>query len=153
MLHALAQFWSWLKGRGKATPPGPRSAVVGRWGEDLAVRHLKKAGFTILGRNVRPNRHDELDIIARNKDTLVFAEVKTRKAEDFARPAASIDDRKRHALNRAAASFLRKAHYPNLLYRFDVIEVIGEPERPAEAKVRRTENAIPFEERFQFPVC
>lgn len=116
------------------------------------MRHLKKAGFTILGRNVRPNRHDELDIIARNKDTLIFVEVKTRKNEDFVRPAFSIDDRKCHALNRAAASFLRKAHYPKLFYRFDVVEVIGEPERPKSARVRWTENAIPFEERYQFPV-
>ena len=56
----------------------PHSAVVGEWGEGLAVAFLKRAGYTVLGRNVRPDRRDEIDVIVRNSDTLVFVEVKTR---------------------------------------------------------------------------
>ena len=45
----------------------PRTAVVGQWGEQLAVAFLKADGFSILGCNVRQNRHDEIDIIAQKK--------------------------------------------------------------------------------------
>jgi putative endonuclease len=130
----------------------PRSAVVGAWGEDCAVAFLKRAGFAVLGRNVRPDRRDEIDIIVRAGDVLVFVEVKTRKREAFGRPFLAVDKAKRHALNRAAASYLRKTGYPNLYYRFDVIEVLGQPEDDGEPLIRHLENAFPFESRFKFPV-
>ncbi|MFO7937745.1 MAG: YraN family protein [Kiritimatiellia bacterium] len=128
-----------------------RSAIVGQWGEDQAAMFLKDAGFHILGRNVRPDRRDEIDLIARRKETLVFVEVKTRGCEDFGSPASAVDADKRHVLNRAASAYLRKAHYPDLFYRFDVVEVIGQPdmEKP---EIRHIENAFPFEKRFSFPV-
>ena len=129
----------------------PHSAVVGEWGEDLAVCFLKSLDYKILGRNVRPDRRDEIDVVVRNSDTLVFVEVKTRGYEDFGSPASAVDDDKRHALNRAAAAYLRKANYPDLFYRFDVIEVIGQP-GDQEPEVRHIEDAFPFEKRFKFPV-
>jgi putative endonuclease len=144
----------WFKklfGVGGEKPSRPRSAVVGTWGEDQAAIFLKAHGFTVLGRNVRPDRRDELDIVARTGETLVFVEVKTRRREDFARPMTAVDARKRHALNRAAAAYLRRAGYPDLFYRFDVIEVLGRPEE-GEPLVRHTEDAVPFERRFKFPV-
>lgn len=141
-----------LRGRGdNEKPPRPRSAIVGEWGEDQAAAFLKKQGFSILGRNVRPDRRDELDIVARHDQTLVFVEVKTRRRDDFARPMTAVDRKKRHALNRAAAAYLRKARYPNLFYRFDVVEVVGQPEE-GEPQIRHTEDAFPFERRFKFPV-
>jgi putative endonuclease len=141
-----------LTGRGGVEkPPRPRSAVVGAWGEEEAAAFLKARGFTVLGRNVRPDRHDELDIVARTGETLVFVEVKSRRRGDFARPMTAVDGRKRHALNRAAAAYLRRAGYPDLFYRFDVVEVLGEPEEGAPV-IRHTEDAFPFERRFVFPV-
>lgn len=129
----------------------PRSATVGKWGEEHAAAFLKKAGYSILGRNVRPNRHDEIDIVARVGDILAFVEVKTRRQESFGRPMAAVDKDKRHALNRAAAAYLRKAKYPDLFYRFDVVEVLGRPEDSVPVEVRHVENAFPFERRFRFP--
>jgi len=129
----------------------PRSAVVGEWGEEAAAAFLKAAGYTVLGRNVRPDRHDEIDIVVRNAESLVFVEVKTRRREDFGRPVTAVKKDKRHALNRAAAAFLRQAGFPDLYYRFDVIEVVGQPEDP-EPEVRHIENAFPFERRFNFPM-
>jgi len=129
----------------------PRSAVVGEWGEDISAAFLKDAGYKILGRNVRPDKRDEIDVVVRDKDTLVFVEVKTRKSENFGSPVSAVKEDKRHALNRAAAAFLRKADYPDMYYRFDVIEVIGEPEDD-NPEVRHIENAFPFEKRFKFPV-
>jgi len=128
-----------------------RSAVVGRWGEDQAAKYLKKIGCKIFGRNVRPDRRDEIDIIARHENTLIFVEVKTRKHEDFGSPASAVDIDKRHALNRAAAAYLRRTHYPDLFYRFDVVEVIGQPE-DKEPEIRHITDAFPFEKRFKFPV-
>ena len=129
----------------------PRSAVVGEWGEGCAAEFMKGAGYQILGRNVRPNKHDEIDIIVRDDDTLVFVEVKTRKSEAFGQPISAVKKNKRHALNRAAAAWLRKAGYPDLYYRFDVVEVVGQPEDD-EPEIRHIENAFPFERRFKFPV-
>jgi putative endonuclease len=146
LLHLLRGLF----GRAEA-PAGPRSALVGQWGEDQAAVFLEAKGFSLLGRNVRPNRHDEIDLVARSGDVLVFVEVKTRRREDFARPVRAVDRAKRHALNRAAAAYLRKAGYPDLFYRFDVVEVLGQPEDGAPV-IRHLDNAFPFEARLRFPV-
>lgn len=130
----------------------PRTAIVGKWGEDQAAAYLKKLGYSILGRNVRPNKHDEIDVVAQKGELLVFVEVKTRKQEDYGRPAMAVDQEKRHALNRAAAAYLRKAKYPDMFYRFDVIEVLGEPEHEEPPIIRHLDDAFPFEKRFMFPV-
>ncbi|MDD2599136.1 MAG: YraN family protein [Kiritimatiellae bacterium] len=134
----------------KPAPEKLRSTAVGEWGEQVASAALKRAGYTLLGHNIRPNKHDEIDIVARTGETLVFVEVKTRGSEDFGRPATAIKSEKRHALNRAAAAYLRKANYPDLYYRFDVVEVVGQPE-DKEPVVTHVENAFPFERRFKFP--
>lgn len=139
--------------RRKETEHGepPRSARVGAWGEERAAAYLSARGYTVLGRNVRPNRRDELDLIARQGEILVFVEVKTRRRETFGRPARAVDPAKRHALNRAAAAYLRKARFPDMYYRFDVIEVLGQPEE-GEPLIRHLEDAFPFERRFVFPL-
>jgi putative endonuclease len=141
----------WLKRllmRGQ-TAPGCDDIDVGRWGEDLAVAHLKRAGYRILGRRVRPDRRDEIDIVARTDDVLVFVEVKTRASESFGRPAEAVNHAKRHALNRAAVRYLRRLGFPRLVYRFDVVEVIGHP--GGTAVLRQTENAFPFDRRYLLP--
>lgn len=99
----------------------------GKWGEDQAARLLKKEGYSIVGRRVRPNLHDELDIIAKKGQILVFVEVKSRRDEAFGRPAAAVDTRKRRALVRGAHAFLRNIRRKDLYIRYDVVEVIGYP--------------------------
>lgn len=146
----LRRVWSCLL-LGRAKPAQPHSAVVGEWGEGQAAAYLKAQGYALLGRNVRPNRRDEIDIIARTGETLVFVEVKTRGRETFGRPMMAVDAKKRHALNRAAAAYLRKAKFPNLFYRFDVVEVLGQPD-DGQPEIRHLDNAFPFERRFMFPV-
>ena len=146
-------MFDFLFRRKKAAEAGkPRSAVVGQWGEDQAAAFLKTNGYQIVGRNVRSgSRLDEIDIIAKKGETLVFVEVKTRQHEAFGRPARAVDKEKRRALNRAAAAYLRKARYPDLFYRFDVIEVLGQPEDPTPPTLRHIEDAFPFEARRVFP--
>ena len=147
---AVISRLSRLLGGGKAVAR-PRSAQVGEWGEEPAALFLKQSGYEVIGRNVRPNRRDDIDNIVRQGESRVFVEVKTRRREDFGRPLRAVDRDKRHALNRAAAAYLRKAGYPNLFYRFDVVEVLGQPE-DGEPLIRHVEEAFPFEKRFVFPV-
>lgn len=122
------------------------SHATGRWGEDLAVACLQREGCRILGRRVRPDRRDEIDIVARKDDALIFVEVKTRRNEAFGRPLASVDAAKRRALNRAAVRYLRQIGFPRLYYRFDTIEIVGAPGDAAPV-VRHIENAFPFSGR------
>jgi putative endonuclease len=148
----MARFLDvWAKLTGRKTRQQPRSAVVGAWGEERAAAFLKAAGYRVLGRNVRPNKRDEIDIVAQTGEILVFVEVKTRRREEYGRPMMAVDQDKRHALNRAAAAYLRKAKFPYLYYRFDVVEVLGQPEE-GEPLIRHLDNAFPFEQRFKFPV-
>jgi putative endonuclease len=117
---------------------------LGVWGEGQAADWLRRDGWKILGRRVRPNRRDELDIIAARDGVLAFVEVKTRTDERVARAGASINAAKRHALNRAARAYLRQAGFPDRIYRFDIVEVIGRPDG-SPPEIRHHADAFPFE--------
>ena len=124
--------------------------AVGRWGEDVAADFLVGAGYRILGRRVRPDRRDEIDLVVRKDESLVFVEVKTRATEEFGRPLAAVNTAKRKALNRAAVRYLRQLDFPKLYYRFDTIEVVGT--EGATPVVRHIENAFPFDRRYMLGV-
>ena len=104
---------------------------LGAWGESWAAWYLRAHGCTLLGRNVRPRRHEELDIVARRGPIYLFVEVKSRRTGAFARPLVAIDTRKRNHLRSAATHWLaqRGLLTTSLRYRFDAIEVIGLPGR------------------------
>jgi putative endonuclease len=112
---------------------------TGRIGEAQAEKFLKKAGLKIIARNVRVG-YDELDLIAKQDDTLIFVEVKTRAGEDFGRPAAAVNRAKRKKLSRAAMHFLKKNKLRPPYIRFDVVEVVGE-----EPEIRHIQNAFTLE--------
>lgn len=116
---------------------------TGRIGEAQAEKFLKKAGFKIIARNVRVGS-DEIDLVAQQNDTLIFAEVKTRKNEDFGRPAAAVNRAKRKKLSRAAMRFLKKRKLRPPYIRFDVVEVIGE-----KPEIRHIQNAFQLEGGFR----
>ena len=126
------------------------SADAGRWGEKVGAGFLKRAGYKVLGKRIRISANDELDIVARDGDILVFVEVKMRRNEDFGRPGAAVDRRKRHAISRAAVRYLEKLGYPQICFRFDVIEVIGSP-GDRDPTVRHIENAFHLDKRYQLP--
>ena len=87
-----------------ATRSGPRQAL-GRYGEDVAARHLAAAGFTVLARNWRC-REGEVDIVARDGDVLVVCEVKTRRDVGFGTPLEAVTPAKAARLRRLAARWL-----------------------------------------------
>jgi len=140
----LARLACGLRRRAAAAAAAP--VDLGVWGEGCAADWLRGNGWKILGRRVRPNRRDELDLVATRRGVLAFVEVKTRTDERVGRPAAAVNAAKRHALNRAARAFLRQAGTPEFIYRFDIVEVVGRP-GAAPPEIRHIENAFPFERR------
>ena len=127
-----------------------RGVDTGAWGEELAERHLKGKGYTVLGRRVRIRR-DELDLVTRAPGgEVVFVEVKTRSSEAFGRPFSSIDKRKRRALSRAAWGYLKRMRPKPSYFRFDVVEVVGNPER-RDPVIRHIENGFSLMGRKRWP--
>jgi putative endonuclease len=96
----------------------------GALGEKLARRFLRRNGYKILYRNFRGRSGGEIDIVARDHDTLVFIEVKTRTRDDFGRPVTAVDRQKQRRISRGGLAWLRLLDEPDILFRFDVVEVM-----------------------------
>ena len=105
-----------------ATSAQARTAL-GRFGEDVAVRHLVALGMTVLERNWRCEL-GEIDIVARCGDVLVVVEVKTRATDAFGSPAEAVTARKAFRLRRLAARWLAEHPVSPAEVRIDVIGVV-----------------------------
>jgi putative endonuclease len=94
---------------------------IGKAAEDAAVAFLESQGLLVLLRNFR-RRAGELDIVARDNDTLIIVEVRTRSSNAYGSAAASVDFRKQAKLRRAAALLLQqRKDLAGLPVRFDVV--------------------------------
>ena len=102
------------------------SHLLGQKGEDLAADHLKKSGFRILFRNWKWGKH-EIDIIADNRDLIVFVEVKTRTDDFQMHPRTAVTTEKQKSIIYAADGYLQKFNI-NKESRFDVITIIKKTE-------------------------
>ena len=101
----------------------PESLRHGRLGEMAARKYLQKQGMKFLTANFRSDR-GEIDLIFRDGECLVFVEVKTRSSEEWSRPAAAVDARKRRLLSQTALDYLRLLKNPKVQIRFDIVEVL-----------------------------
>ena len=100
---------------------------IGRRAEDIAAEFLHAKGLAVLARNYR-RRVGELDVIARQGDVLVIAEVRTRASDAYGGAAASVNVRKQRRLIRAAAQLIQqRTDLARLRMRFDVI-VVSDPD-------------------------
>ncbi len=104
-----------------------QKATVGKTGEDVAVKFLEQNGYTVLERNYRSG-HQEIDIIARDHEFLIFVEVKTRSCHipesmSYDRPARAVGSTKQKNIVLAAQSYLRQHPENTLQPRIDVIEI------------------------------
>ena len=90
----------------------------------MACRFLRRNGYKILYRNFRGRTGGEIDVVCRDRDTLVFVEVKTRSRQDFGRPLDAVDQDKRRRVARGGLAWLRLLGDPEILFRFDIVEVI-----------------------------
>lgn len=98
---------------------------LGKEYEDFAVKYLESRGFRILERNFRC-RNGEVDIIARDGGTLVFAEVKYRSTERMGNPLETVNREKQRRICRSARYYMMIKHLPeDTPCRFDVIGILG----------------------------
>ena len=95
---------------------------LGRFGEEKAVNYLEKQNYKIIARNVSCNQ-GEIDIIAKDKNEIVFFEVKTRHSLDYGRPVEAVNNFKQKHIWDAAKYYLYKNNLINAFVRFDAIEV------------------------------
>jgi putative endonuclease len=96
---------------------------VGKKGEDLAVKFLKKNKYKIIERNFQASKFGEIDIVAREKEQLVFVEVKTRTDERFGSAEEEFSYRKKRRFWRAVQNYLFKKHLIDCSWRADLIVV------------------------------
>ncbi len=137
-LQPILDWWEKITSR--ATAPS-NDALAGR-GENAAARYLRQIGYKIIIRNYR-SALGEIDIIARDGETLVFVEVKTR-AYDDPTPEEQVNTVKQHQITKAAKTYLNRYGSSQPPARFDVIAVVWPADR--EPIVRHVQNA--FEATF-----
>lgn len=116
---------------------------MGRRGEDLACRLLKKHHYKVLERNVR-GHYGEIDIVARQRDCIVFVEVRTRTSQEYGTPEESVTARKRAKLVTCALDYIAThERYQDTAWRIDVVGIeMDEKGRQMRAEI--TESAVPI---------
>ncbi|QYM77478.1 YraN family protein [Horticoccus luteus] len=131
---AWTRWWNTLTGR---------EADSGAQGERAAERFLRsERNFAVIARNWRSpkDRRDELDLVCRDGDVLVFVEVKARAATALVPGYYAVDKRKKEALRRACRAYLGALKEKPHTWRFDVVEVELPAERGPTPIVRHFEN-------------
>jgi putative endonuclease len=96
----------------------------GRKSESIAADRLKKQGYSILELNYR-TKLGEIDIIAKDKDTIVFVEVKARKSNSFGNPKFAVTYKKQKKISMVALYYLKSTKQSNSKARFDVVSIIS----------------------------
>ena len=99
------------------------AARIGRLGEEKVAEYLRRHGYIILRRNWRNSRFGEVDIIAENRENIVFVEVKTRTNVSVASGVDAVDSKKMQRIRNSAEVFMRKLN-TDLPPRIDVAEVL-----------------------------
>jgi putative endonuclease len=96
--------------------------LFGKKSESDAVTHLRKLGYKILETNYR-NQLGEIDIIAKDKDTIAFVEVKARKSKTYGNPKWAVTPKKQRKISMVALSYLKANRQIQAKARFDVVTV------------------------------
>lgn len=115
MFHWLSRLLGWL-----------RRPDAGAAGEALAADFLRRErGYRILARNWRNprDRRDELDLVCRDGEVLVFVEVKARRADALVPGYYAVTRRKKRVLRRTCTAYLQQLRPPPRTFRFDIVEV------------------------------
>ena len=113
--------------------------TLGQSGENYACRELERQGYAIVARRFR-TRRGEIDVIARDGETLVFVEVKARRSTRYGTPLEAVTPFKRDRLVRMAAEYVLFEGVAYAQCRFDVVSVLfGEGLRP---RVEIVKNAF-----------
>jgi putative endonuclease len=141
-MNLFARIKAWRSG--KAMPQHLRHGLLG---ERAAKRHLRRLGLKFLVANFRSPR-GEIDLVFRERDCLVFVEVKTRSSEEWMRPAAAVNAERRGRLTRAALDYLRLVKNPRVKVRFDIVEVLLADGQVSE--LRHLPNTFAMERPYRY---
>jgi len=116
----------------------------------VAEKFLRRQKFRILYRNFRAPGGGEVDIVCRDKPegTLVFVEVKARATEERGRPADAVDYEKQRLIARGAMAWLQLLNYPDIHFRFDIVEVLA-PDR-YHPEITHIRNAFPLPDYYVY---
>ena len=103
----------------------------------------------MLYRNFRNRGGGEVDIVCRDRrsNELVFIEVKSRRTRDYGAPSHAVNDEKQRLIARGAIAWLRLLEWPDLRFRFDIVEVIAPPDGSVEITI--IENAFTLPEPYR----
>jgi putative endonuclease len=125
----------------------PEHLRRGESGERAAKKFLQQAGLKFLTANFRSPR-GEIDLVFRDADCLVFVEVKARSSEEWTRPAAAVDARKRKLLSQTALDYLKLLKNPAVKFRFDIVEVLLAEDGIRE--IRHLPNTFPLSKPHRY---
>ena len=106
-----------------------QSLNLGKSGEELAVKLLQKNGYKVIARNYK-SPLGEIDIIAKDKETICFVEVKTRRTDKFGSPLEAVSHFKQRQISKVVLEFLKKNKLLDSSARFDVVSVLYEKDEP-----------------------
>ena len=95
---------------------------LGKLGEELALKKIKRLGYKCITRNYRCSM-GEVDIIARDGDCLVFVEIKTRKGKSLRYAKEAINERKKRQISRVALAYMKANNCCDVKSRFDVVAI------------------------------
>ncbi|MGB9602746.1 MAG: YraN family protein [Limisphaerales bacterium] len=126
----------------------PEHLIRGIHGEKAAKKYLKSKGLKFLTANYNSGR-GEIDLIFRERDCLVFVEVKTRSSEEWTRPSKAVDARKRRLISLAAMDYLKLLKNQNIKFRFDIVEVLVTQNNKI-SQIRHLPSAFPLSKPFDF---
>ena len=112
--------------------------IFGKKGEIIAKSFLEKKKFKIIETNYK-NKIGEIDIIAKDKDYLVFVEVKTRTSRAFGDPSEAVDDNKQFKIRQVAELYLIEKKLTEKPCRFDVVAIL---DNNGDAEIRHIEDAF-----------
>lgn len=102
-------------------------------------------------RNFRARGGGEVDIVCRHRDVLVFVEVKTRSSLAYGRPGEAVDAEKQRLIAKGALAWLKMLRNPDILFRFDIVEVLVDPTGVQRPACEIIENAFTLPEPYRYP--
>ena len=123
-----------------------QNLYLGKFGEESAIDLLKTNGYRILARNYK-TKLGEIDIIARDKDTVCFIEVKTRHSDRFGLPQEAISRSKQRHIAKVALMFLKENNLLSKRARFDVISIMHSEDT---SKLDLIKNAFELDQSFTY---
>ena len=127
---------------------GSTRRALGDRGEDLAIKHLQKRGYKVIEKNYRC-RWGEIDLIARDRETLVFVEIKARTSSGFGLPQEAVDGFKQRKLAQVAKAYVAERNVKEAISsRFDVVAVQLTPSGP---KIELIKDAFHLDEHGLAP--